>query len=55
MSGTAPAMIVRLPFARPEHPMPAIERPTINIEEEVATAHINEPTSKTARKTMYTH
>ena len=48
-------MTVRLPFARPEEPSPAIARPTMNIVEELATPHINEPNSKIMKKNINTH
>ena len=48
-------MTVRLPFARPEEPSPAIARPTMNIVEELATPHINEPNSKIIKKNINTH
>lgn len=48
-------MMTMAPFRIPEVPIPAIARPTINIFEEVATAHIKEPNSKTAKKPMKVH
>jgi hypothetical protein len=47
--------IVSAPFPTPELPMPAIALPTINMFEEVDTPHINEPTSKRAKKAMYVY
>ena len=43
------------PFKIPEVPIPATARPTINIFEEVATAHIKDPSSKMAKKAMKVH
>ena len=43
------------PFIRPEEPRPAIVRPAINIGDEVATAHIRDPISKTKKKKMKVH
>ena len=47
--------IVSAPFPTPELPIPAIALPTMNILEEVETPHINEPSSKTAKKAMYVY
>jgi hypothetical protein len=44
--GARKAMMVKPPVARPAHPMPAIARPTINVTELGATAHIRLPNSK---------
>ena len=44
-----------LPFIIPEVPIPATARSTINIFEDVATAHIMEPSSKMAKKLRKVH
>jgi hypothetical protein len=44
--------IVSAPFPTPALPMPAIALPTINMLDEVATPHINDPNSKSARNVM---
>lgn len=51
-SGTQAAIIVSAPLTRPEPPIPATARPTINIFEDVAKAVIIDPSSKTNRKNM---
>ena len=43
------------PFIIPEVPIPATARPTINIFEDVASAHIKDPNSKMAKNTMKVH
>jgi hypothetical protein len=43
-------MIVYEPLNRPDEPMPATARPTINIAEFVAAPQSNEPSSKVAKK-----
>jgi len=48
-------MMTIAPFRIPEVPIPATTRPTINIFEEVATAHIKEPSSKKAKKLRNVH
>jgi hypothetical protein len=48
-------MITIAPFIMPEVPIPATALPTINIFEEVATAHIKEPTSKMKKKNRNVH
>lgn len=48
-------MMIKAPFMIPEVPIPATARPTINIFEEVATAHIKDPTSKMKKKAMKVH
>jgi hypothetical protein len=53
--GTAPATIVKAPLAMPDDPIPAIARPTMSILDGVATPHIKEPSSKTAKKPRNTH
>jgi len=53
--GAHSAIMTMAPFKIPEVPIPAIARPTINIFEEVATAQIKEPTSKTAKKARKVH
>lgn len=45
-------MSVSAPLPIPEEPMPAMALPTMNILEEVATAQINEPNSKSRIKDM---
>ena len=46
------AMMVYAPEPMPAAPRPAMARPTMNMADEVATAQINEPTSKMPRKNM---
>jgi hypothetical protein len=53
--GTHPAIMVKAPFRMPEVPIPAMARPPINMFEEFATAVINEPSSKRAKKAMNVH
>jgi hypothetical protein len=53
--GTHPETIVKAPFKMPEPPIPAIARPIINIFDDVAIAHIKEPSSKTKKKPMNVH
>lgn len=53
--GTAPATIFRPPFSKPAQPMPAIARPAMNILDEMATAQMSEPSSKTMKKARYVH
>jgi hypothetical protein len=48
-------MIVIDPVATPAPPKPAINRPTMNIEDEVAAPHITDPTSNMRKKTKYVH
>ena len=48
-SGTAPAMMVRAPFIKPDMPKPATALPMINMVEEVDTPHIREPSSNKAK------
>jgi hypothetical protein len=48
-------MIVRVPFIKPEDPIPATARATINIVEEVATPQSREPSSKTKKKHIKAH
>lgn len=49
------AIIVRAPLIIPDAPIPATALPTINIFEEVATAHKREPSSNRPRKDIKTH
>jgi hypothetical protein len=44
--------MVRPPFMIPAPPMPAMALPTMNIFEEVETAHISEPSSNNPKKDM---
>ena len=53
--GTEDAMIVKVPFSKPEAPMPATARAIINIFEEVATAQRREPSSKMEKKARKVH
>jgi len=39
------------PFTKPDAPNPAIARPPISIDDEMATPHIRDPSSKTKAKT----
>lgn len=48
-------MMVMAPVAMPAAPKPAINRPTINIGDEIAAPHMIEPTSKMARKARKVH
>jgi hypothetical protein len=52
--GTDAARMLRNPVIRPEAPEPEIARPTINIAELLASADINEPSSKIATPHMKT-
>jgi hypothetical protein len=50
--------IVIAPFNKPDEPMPATARPTINIFEETATPHNKEPNSnknRNVRNVYYTN
>jgi hypothetical protein len=47
--------MVKAPLVIPDAPIPATALPTINIFEEVATAHKREPNSNTPRKDIKTH
>ena len=51
INGTAPLMMVIPPFMIPAEPSPAIARPPMKSDEELATAHIREPNSKNAKYT----
>ena len=53
--GTHPAIIVNAPLMRPELPMPATVRPTINMCDETATPQSNGPSSKRTKKIMKVH
>lgn len=53
--GTQEFKMVRAPFIRPEPPIPATARPTINIFEDVATPQSKEPSSKIKRQTRKDH
>ena len=48
-SGIAPAITVIAPFINPDAPIPVMARPPINIDEELATPHIKDPSSKMAK------
>lgn len=54
-SGIADERIVRAPFIIPEPPRPATARPTINMREDVATPHSNDPSSKRSKNEMNTY
>jgi len=54
-NGIDPAAIVRAPFWRPEAPIPATARPTINIFEDEAMPQRREPNSKTAKNARKVH
>src|ERR1700722_5923862 len=54
-NGTDPAMIVNPPFWRPEDPIPATARRTINILEDEAMPQSKEPNSKTTKKARNVH
>ena len=49
-SGTAPAIMVRAPFIKPDMPAPATTLPMINMFDEVATPHSSDPISNTPKK-----
>jgi hypothetical protein len=49
-TGRTAAMMVMHPFIRPEEPIPATARPTINMVDEVATPQIRDPSSKRKKK-----
>ncbi len=53
--GTHEFKIVKAPFISPEPPSPAIARPMINIDDEVAEPQIADPISKRSRKVIYDH
>jgi hypothetical protein len=54
-NGTDAAAIVKAPFRRPEVPIPATARPTINIFEDEAMPQSKEPNSKTVKKIRKVH
>jgi len=49
-NGMLAEMIVKAPFIRPEAPIPATARPTINMFESTATPQRSDPNSKRATK-----
>ena len=54
-NGADAEIIVKAPFIRPDEPIPATARATINIFEDVAIPHRREPSSKMKKKTMKVH
>lgn len=53
--GRDAAMVLKAPVAMPEHPRPAMARPTINMEDDWAAPQSADPTSNMKKKTRKHH